>query len=53
MAMRSFLIFYPLLDAYETQTVNVEDGEFPEDAIIREGSAVDEWRLYREMPLQD
>lgn len=51
MTMRRFLIYFPVSNLYESQTVNVLDHETPEQAIIREGDASEEWILYRELPL--
>lgn len=49
--MRRFLIYLPVSDLYESQVVDVQDHETPEQAIRREGDASEEWIMYRELPL--
>lgn len=49
MTLSRFMIYYPLSDTYESQEVEVLPGESPEDAIIREGDAIEEFELYRQI----
>ncbi len=47
--MRTFLIYYPECNRFDTQEVNVLPGEFPESAIQREGDPWEAWVLRGEV----
>lgn len=47
--MRTFLIYYPECNRFDTQEVSVLPGEAPEAAIQREGDPWGEWVLQGEV----
>ncbi len=47
--MRTFLIYYPISNLFDTQEVHLQDGESAIDAIIREGGAWEEWEFRGEV----
>lgn len=47
--MRTYEIYYPETMTFDTVTVEVRPGETPEDAIMREGDAVSDWIISREV----
>lgn len=47
--MRTFLIYYPESNLFDTQQVEVRDGEDPVDAITRDGHPLEEWKLEGEV----
>ena len=47
--MRTFKLYYPEHGTYGIVTVEVDEGQTAEDAIILNGDAVYEWRLVEEL----